>query len=738
MGLFSSKRRVSVSASAMRLIEDAQLPDAVKTGLVTAIFENGDPADYVMEELVSSIGAKAERMFQYGKTGYVYGLPSGQKTDKGDMRRAVQTQLNFLASTTVDMAYSELSAPNVLHMAWTTLVEDHGYSSSTNQLGLLTTQLGTPVYLKDMVIVVPATEADNLDSPRYSQWGLPPNAGYTPQRPIQDAATVALLGAALKHSPVVVEATAVEPYVRVSYVWETALNTFEKVAHEASFSIPIGGVDEEADYYQAAYTANGVRVYWMYLAGSGTYSALDSFYESPVTASGTYFPLTHFRQNKAKLHTDKNSEAYKSSAKLIKRLGLDYDALADGIAENPSASDIEQAFMMMAVPAVSSNEIECRYLFDYFDNQFYNGSAALAISVSRFFSSSTPANTTVIQDGRFKMVLGNAGVIKRRVAGNIGKVGTYTSGITTREIPYEYVDDESGETIESVNVIKYHFYRQQITESLYDEIGVDSLRMTYYVYGGYNVIGEDTAQLLLIPLDHSITDDYSSKDREQLYARSLHFVFTSLQITKVKWYQSGLFKLVLTVISIVMIVNGIPAGYTILGLTALQTIVAIVLISQIVGMYLLPVIFKFFVKVLGQDLAILIAIAAFVYGGYQVTQFGIKGAPYASELLSFSTGLQNAVMQDKFNDLAQSVTDFKLVTDKQTELLEAGNKLLETTSFLSPFAVMGEAPQDFYNRSIHTGNIGLLAISAISSYVDIALKLPELNDTLGEINYGNE
>ena len=53
-----------------------------------------------------------------------------------------------------------------------------------------------------------------------------------------------------------------------------------------------------------------------------------------------------------------------------------------------------------------------------------------------------------------------------------------------------------------------------------------------------------------------------------------------------------------------------------------------------------------------------------------------------------------------------------------------------------PLIIWGEKPDDFYNRTVHSGNVGVLGLDAIESFCDIRLKLPEIQDTIGADNNG--
>jgi len=74
------------------------------------------------------------------------------------------------------------------------------------------------------------------------------------------------------------------------------------------------------------------------------------------------------------------------------------------------------------------------------------------------------------------------------------------------------------------------------------------------------------------------------------------------------------------------------------------------------------------------------------------------------------------------------------VTEEYKLIEDASSKLLSDTNRLSSFVIFGEKPADYFARTIHSGNIGIKSIEAVTSYVQIALTLPKLSDSLGEIH----
>lgn len=737
MGFFSSRYETQVGTVVSRAIADAALPNAVTTGSLKSLFENGDVSDYVIEELVASLGTRAERMYAYAEDHYVHGLPSGEVYSATQGKAQVEAVIEASENQQVLMKYSNFGPPNALHIGWMKLVSLHGYSTLTNQLAGLTAQKGKPVYLKDMVIVVPLALASTFEKGSLDQWGTAPSAGYTPQR----QNNVGILVDVVQHSPVYQSSTATELHLKVTYVWEATPNNFS----EDTFTISVADYDDSADYFHAKYVVGGQAKYWIYKNKTVVYPSLDAVFVDGPAVSGEYFPFTYFRYDGQSLIADKTTDAYKTSKKMLKFIGMDYDLVASTIDDNPGIADVRQAMLVFGVPAVSTNQIECRYLFDYFNNLHYSMggevSSGAASARSKLLRDGLGKRTIIIKDAQFKMALQNRGIYKRLVAGSIGSIGTHTSSYVAESTVTTITDEATGEVSSYPVMGRTHYYRKQVATGLYEEVAVQDLEMRYFVYGDYASTADETDDILLIPIDRAISSQYSMGDRETLYARSLHFVFNSLVITKIKWYQTGVFQALLVIVAIVITVytygaDGGSLVATALGLTGTAGLIATIVVNLAVGQ-LLAVGFKLFVKAFGTEIATAVAIIAIAYGGYQILESGsVLGAPWAKELLVLSSGLQQAVLQDKFSELLNEFEAFKLFAEEEAKLLDQAKELLENSTVLSPFVIFGEAPQDFYNRTVHSGNIGILGINAISSYVDIALTLPELNDTLGEKIYG--
>jgi hypothetical protein len=46
--------------------------------------------------------------------------------------------------------------------------------------------------------------------------------------------------------------------------------------------------------------------------------------------------------------------------------------------------------------------------------------------------------------------------------------------------------------------------------------------------------------------------------------------------------------------------------------------------------------------------------------------------------------------------------------------------------------VFGEKPDEYYARTIHSGNVGLESMNIVQNFVDISLRLPTMQETAGD------
>lgn len=772
MGLFSSKKKITVATTVSRVIEDKLLPNSAKSGLIKGLLRDEDQiVENILEDMSSNIAVKAERMYRYGRTKYIYGNPQSNMVHRAMGVSTVEDTIKGIEGLTAHhlvMDYNQYAPFNSLHFGWQTLVDSHGYDQTTNEITHLSAQKGHPVYLDDMYVVIPSSLIGELNTSSMAQWGASAKSGYTPLRPVQDA-----VGNIAAASLPQVNALATVESVVVRYIWiepevvtVNGVQVTRNAVRTGSMEFVVPEFSDSQEFFQAKYhfdqvvttvwddftqttkyTYRKVIRYFTYQEGKGDYPELDGVFRGGLSDLGSFFPFAYFRYNKTSQTDILTTPEYKSTKKLLKYLSMDYNAVGDAINANPDITDVEQAMLVMAVPKNPTAQIEIRYLFDFFYRVAfeYSGGSSGAIASNPVLNAlpflsnpATPGINIMIQDAKFKMKLSLSKISKKLIAGNVAAVGGYSWGTGTQpsQQMVSYFDND-GKQIEYLleNTEEYLYYRKQVTAGLYQEVRVSGLQMFYYVFEDYTA----TTDTVLIPLDYSITQHYSNPDREVLYARSLHYVFNSKIITKIKWYQQSWFKAVMIIVSIVIMVvswggsSGISASLIALTEMTLTELLIMVIVNVAI-MVAVNLAMKLFVKLLGPEAALILALVLAAVGLVDALNSGsLAGAPFAKDLLQLSTGLIKTTGDFYTEQLMGIKSEYEALgmdIKEKTELLESANKLLHNDNILSPFVIFGESPTDYYNRTVHSGNIGTYSIDAIHSYVDNALKLPEIDQTI--------
>lgn len=752
--MFGGSKKTYVGTTVARAIEDDDLPDSIKQALVQALHNDGEVLEHITDHLTQSIGIRAEKMYRYGEDRYVFGNPSGEFVSANVAPRVIEEILRReTGDPFISVNYSRFGQLNLYHLAWKRMVEEFQYNAEDNTVHA-TYPTNFPIVLEDLKVYVSKTEVEKgyITEEAMEIWERSPQGRNTE---LGNLGRISLGSPQLR--PLFRWDQNANEGIWASYTWTLKIPYDFEPGDEGPPKIPdevlrvvnfqLHDYDYEGEYFHAKYTRDGKEHFWYYKLGAGTYPELDHYFESGDHAKlfGEFYPNGYFRVERRSLAEDTSSEEYKSSKKLLSYLRMDYDTLVEAVHENPDIDDVEQAFVTFGIPAVSDSPMENRYLFEFFDKLYYyqdNRYQRPAEAAQAIFSSwltandINMANAIIIQDRKFKMALQNRGIYKQRRAGTIGPIGTHTSEFAQSMIQVEGINAETNRPEMVPQRLVEHIYRKQIGTGIFEEVRVMQLAMRYFVWGEYNTVGDEEDEILLVPLEKSIMETYNVPDREELFSRALHYVFNSRVTVTSKWYQSGFFQFVITVVGIVVsVVTMNPAVW---GAMAAGFITGIVALGKLLLKGLvLSLIFKLVVDVVGIDVAIFLAVVAAATGIYK-GGLSESASPLASNLLGAANGLLNAVgesIADAIRLIQEEMTDFLAESHEQMKLLEEANDLLKPSSILSPFVYLGESAEAFYNRTIRSGNVGVMAIDAQSMFVDQALRLPTLHDTLGGTYY---
>lgn len=474
-------------------------------------------------------------------------------------------------------------------------------------------------------------------------------------------------------------------------------------------------------YYHVKYTITGATTaqpqYWYYRLGSNEIPELEVGDDIPF--GSPYLPIIPLRENNKNLGPEvedgdyvfdsegnkivPDTDLYRTSVKLCKRLDTNFDELCKSITNNPDVKDIDHAYLIFGIDIRTETKTGIHYLFQYFEDMSFRSIAEGVVE---------------IKDANYRIALSFDSCTNSDILGSVeDTVVTY-----------------SGNTL---------ILQRNISDTHYREVIVTNLLHTNYIYGKHVVqttleaSGDEDNYNFIIPLNYTLSiKDRAMFKREELYIECFKLVFNSYERRKLKWYESSFFKFIMLVITVVAtaisgvggaIINAIKQGIIAVVTLAVKALVLGKLIST--G-------FKLLADKLGPVAAIALAIISLTVSIIAPT-FNIDlGVFNADNLLSFSNGMFQGVADstsDMMKDMMKEINDFiSTASDLDKELQELEDELNTDTWFnafdfmdTNPLFIPGESPDSYYTRTIHSGNIGILSLSVPENYVDNALKLPE-------------
>jgi len=748
MGWFSSKKKTYVSTSVSRLFKDKDIPEIRKKNMIDRVMKNEPMTQAIINNALDSQALKLERAYRRAARGdYYYGVPNHNIYNAGSGRDAVENILVSQTGTTVRLDYFYFAPLNNLHYGWHVLTRDYQYNQFRNTL----VYNGTTYWVTDMVGRI-NTQAITSDATAETVQELVPDDGTLAvwDRHPQDRYTPFRSGSA--KTP----------------VWEfspdlddgTVVYLVDKDGNETTLTISTVDFDRDLECFQAKYqyTEGGQRKigYFTYEYGQGAYPELDALYSAEPVGQGTFFPVLIFRANDENRTAPEyhGTPAYESSVDLARSIGLDYQYLGDQVHENENAHKLDQAILMMGVPASTEDPDEAEYLFLFFNWLFNQSGDTTHLNALGSLRSYRPGQAIEIKEVDFNSTLSFDRLVRKERQGTVTAVGRYTceEGSITRyrtikRTSYNHMTD-SHETTEVTEAyeIPVIWYRYQNTAGTYLELEVRNLTLRYNIYGNKGVDANVGSDKLLVPLDYYICRSMRYDRKERLYYRSLHFVFNARITETVKWYERGVFQVILAIAVVVITIytGGTGAALTTALSSGAYAAAAIIIIEALVTSYLVGIAIqegmKLVIKELGIDAGIVLAVAAFVAAVYG----GMTDADWVKHAIQAGNNLTSITMEEYVKQEIAAYNSEKqafelLAEEKMKELEEAENllqqyPLLDPRSFVAqePMLIVGESPDSLYTRTVHTGNPGILQYDYIESYVTLNTRLPTFDELVGE------
>ena len=291
---------------------------------------------------------------------------------------------------------------------------------------------------------------------------------------------------------------------------------------------------------------------------------------------------------------------------------------------------------------------------------------------------------------------------------------------------------------------------EQITATTYRRISVFGLFLSNYI--NYprgvtttltKVIDNPDEHGLVIPLHYNVVRQMRPLDRNNVYKDTLILILNSEKTVRLKWYESSFFKFIIQAAAVIYGIITLPTGVGPASAVAIIQVVATRVVIAIVVNLALNAIASWIGPEATMIVAAVTAIAAITYGDPSMS-ITVPGStlPTAVSFLDLSLALMNSAnveIQRQIGKVGKAQAAFNKEKEVLLEKLEEAEKLLPDTDTMvdvtnllgarTHSATLWQAapgdPEKFYELTIHTGNIGVLALSGPSTFYDRVLSLPE-------------
>jgi len=298
---------------------------------------------------------------------------------------------------------------------------------------------------------------------------------------------------------------------------------------------------------------------------------------------------------------------------------------------------------------------------------------------------------------------------------------------------------------------------KQITPTTYETYTIYGMSVTNQIRfsnGSYKYVSHSVSSGLhgtfIVPLFAGISAEMSDFVEEQFLSDSLILFVQQVSETKRYWYQSEAFMWLVAIIVIIIVTIVTWGSMTVQAvllaegmMAAIQATVISVLTTIVTGIaisYIIKGAIAILTPLIGVKaataLTLVVVAAVMLCTGYGDVKFA--DLPWAEILLKAGSAVINtvqSVMQienaQELLKLTAEITGFGVYAGLVTKELNRGIDLLGTPienllySTVNSVLMVRETPDDFYDRTIHQGNVGILGIDAVSDYTHNKLVLPK-------------
>lgn len=576
---------------------------------------------------------------------------------------------------------------------------------------------------------------------------------------------------------------------------------------ESTIQVAIPTFAANYDYIYALYSdPDRKEKLWIYRRGSGN-AALDAAFDL-VAPVQQFYPIIPIRIHNKFVDSTNLPDLYKHGSKAYKKaFGADIEELQNNMKGSSSIRDIDHTFVVFGVSLNTPENVGRKYIYKFFQWMLNNGQGATLAENELANRIIQAANTqsAIAQWLEAQMDLTSP---QRGTAAPTADKYPYIPVTKLRlycrrpDVDYDMTISWTGLTettgsgmLEPGKKVGELWWKQtlpielgqlrlrnkalknlvqerselcwQETPNRWRKLSFTGLHHSNLVYGGkkveitsYDALADDEESGFIIPLHETVFNSMSIKDYTQLTSSSAYLVMNSYQVVKKKWYQTGLFKVIVFVVAIIITVvapylstgvwtaTGVGAGVAtaVLGTIAVNTLVH-ALVAAVVNAIVAAILVRIFTAVgtelFGEEFGVIVgaiaAVAAMQVGNGiaagQTIGESFSGLMSASNLMNLTLAAgdgwagymqESAVaFQMRTQDLLEQFAEASgEIADKMAELLGTDGlanfdsmELLKAT--LSSYT---ETRSSFLSRTLLTGSdIAEISMNMLGKFTESTL-----------------
>lgn len=746
--MFSSRTKTFVDSQTVRIFDDDVSGPTITESILKAVLQGTPVVDEIKSYIMNGPIFKLGQYYKYADNKFIDGVPKSIDINIENRLELFKTWLRNRQTDDIEIIYTGLGNIDFVHYAKQKLFNEYNYDGTNNRIKGLEESLYSKVYVEKFELRLPKTLIDVMDLSGLTYLV----DGVNTYKTLSNYLSFAGINQVARNYTIIEDnsgfvGTVVNYSYEESYV-DTVKNSFgddvdvpKKRVKEGRLSLPIhipnlgdGETEEgseEVGFFQAAYRIVGSNEtkYFTYEFGSAGYPVLDNLFVTGDHDLVKNYPIVMLVEDKVAVTSlDKDSERRRSTFMLLRTIGMDLDDLMRGVLDNEEVDKIHQVALVIGCPTSTDLFVHKKYLYEYFNKYHLLGQTS---GLNRIYWN---ANS-------YECEMTHLGIESRVVASTAAKdMEEYEKEVVTRTVTTTYTTDIDGGSITQTSTTKYRDFliKKRINDISYREIRVKNPRMKVKVSGSRYAEHDADSEHFLIPIEEALSTTFGLNLKKELLFKCLHLQVSTLIKVKVKWYETAVFAFVLQVVAIVLTVVSI-GKLTPLAVAAFKLgwVAALAFVAKIV---ILAIVFKYAaeyaVEKWGPENAALAMLGILVASAFVPGPVQFNGLTLANSYLSLATNLVSAVgtaintyteevVKATQTDLEKFEEEFEKLTDLEKELFPAND-----VAMMIPMLVLGERPDDFYNRTVHSSNPGVSAIEHLSFYVENALTPPSAQQSI--------